>query len=321
MILTVTINPLLERRYYYQSLDLSSVNRNGKLIIKAGGKGINVNRQLNKMGIKNIAMLFTAGGNGKLLRESLRKEQINFSEIITKSETRDSAIIIDQSAEKVYSFFGTDSIVSSNEVWEFISKLEKAIAACEIVVFSGSSPCKEADTIFAVGINIANKLDKISVCDSYGRHLQDCFDSSPTIIHNNIDEIRTSLGLSLKKENDQLKFLNMLYEKGIKQAYITDSGNPFYASNFDFHYKVSPPKIKVVDSTGSGDAFVSGIVYGWHNKFTFEQQLRFATAAGTLNAKSFEVCDVEITETNSLAEKIQIEAVGKRLKEIDDSPD
>jgi len=321
MILTVTINPLLERRYYYQSLNLSSANRNGKLIIKAGGKGINVNRQLNKMGVKNIAMLFTGGGNGKLIREALRKEQINFSEIITKNETRDSAIIIDQSAEKVYSFFGTDSIVSSNEVREFISKLEKAIAACEIVVFSGSSPCKEADSIFVEGINIANKLDKIFVCDTYGRHLKDCYDTSPTIIHNNVDEIKSSLGLDLLNEAEHLNFLNMLYEKGVKQAYITDNKNPFYASNFDFHYKVSPPKIKVVDSTGSGDAFVSGIVYGWHNKLTFEQQLRFATALGAFNAKSTEVCNVEIVEANSLAEKIQIEAVGKRLKEIDDSPD
>ena len=321
MILTVTINPLLERRYYYQSLDLSSANRNGKLVIKAGGKGINVSRQLNKFGIKNIALLFTGGTNGKLIREALRKEQINFSEIIIKNETRDSAIIIDQSTEKVYSFFGTDSIVSSNEVREFISKLEKAIATCEIVVFSGSSPCKEADSIFVEGINIANKLDKISVCDTYGSHLQDCFDSSPTILHNNIDEIRTSLGLSLEKENDQLNFLNMLYENGIKQAYITDSGNPFYASNFDFHYKVTPPEINPVDSTGSGDAFIAGIVYGWHNKLTFEQQLRFATALGVFNAKSIEVCDIEIAEANSLAEKIQIEAVGKRLIEIDDSPD
>jgi 1-phosphofructokinase family hexose kinase len=320
MILTVTINPLLERRYYYQSLDLSSVNRNGKLIIQAGGKGINVNRQLNKMGVKNIAMLFTGRGNGKLIREALRKEQINFSEIITKNETRDAAIIIDESAQKVYSFFGTDSIVSSNEVREFISKMEKAIAACEIVVFSGSSPCKETDSIFVEGINIANKLDKISVCDTYGRHLHDCYNSSPTIVHNNIDEIKTSLGLELLNESDQLDFLKMLYKMGIKQAYITNGKNQFYASNFDFHYKVTPPEISTVDSTGSGDAFAAGIVYGWHGKLTFEQQLRFATALGALNAESIEVCDVEINDADSLAEKIQLEPVGKRLKEINDSP-
>jgi tagatose 6-phosphate kinase len=321
MILTVTINPLLERRYLYQSLDLSSVNRNGKLIIKAGGKGINVNRQLNKLGVKNIALLFTGGANGKLLRETLRAEKILFSEIITKNETRESAIIIDKSTEKIYSFMGTDTLISSSEAGEFISKLEKAISTCEIVVFSGSSPCKETDSIFVEGIKIANKLDKISVCDTYGKHLQDCYNVSPTIIHNNIDEIESSLGLNFKNEIDYIDFLNFLYEKGIKQAFITDSGNQFYASNFDFHYKVTPPEINAIDSTGSGDAFVAGTVYGWHNKLTFEKQLGLATALGVLNAKSLEVCDVEINDANSFAEKIQIEAIGKRLKEIDDSPE
>jgi 1-phosphofructokinase family hexose kinase len=321
MILTVTINPLLERRYYYQSIELSSVNRNGKLILQAGGKGINVNRQLNKLGVKNIAMLFSGGTNGKLMREALRNEKINYSEIISKSETRDSAIIIDQSASKIYSFFGTDAIVSSNEAREFISKLEKAIAACEIVIFSGSSPCKETDSIFVEGINIATKLDKISVCDTYGRHLQDCYDASPTIVHNNIDEIKSSLEIKIQNEADSVNFLKMLYKKGVKQAYITDGKNPFYTSNFDFHYKVTPPEISSVDSTGSGDAFVAGIVYGWHNKYTFEQQLRFAAALGALNSKSFDVCNVEIDEANSFAKKIHIEAVGKRLKEIDDSPE
>lgn len=321
MILTVTINPLLERRYYYQSLNLDSVNRDGKLLIKAGGKGINVSRQLNKLGIKNIAQFFTGGTNGKLMREALRSEKIFFSEIITKNESRDAAIIIDESADKAYSFFGTNAHVSPVEAREFISKMEKAIAACEIVVFSGSSPCKETNFIFVEGINIANKLDKISVCDTYGDQLQDCYNSSPTIIHNNVDEIEASLGLSFKDESDYINFLDMLYKKGVKQAYITDSGNPFYASNFDFYYKAVPPKISAVDSTGSGDAFVAGIVYGWHNKFTFEQQLRFATALGALNSKSLEVCDVEINDANSLPAKIRIEPVGRRLKKIDDTPE
>jgi 1-phosphofructokinase family hexose kinase len=321
MILTVTINPLLERRYYYQSIDLSSVNRNGKLVTQAGGKGINVNRQLNKLGVKNIAMLFTGGTNGKLMRETLHNEKINFSEIITKSETRDSAIIIDHSAAKIYSFFGTNALISSSEAREFILKMEKAIGACEIVVFSGSSPCREADSIFVEGINTANKLDKISICDTYGVLLQDCYDASPTIIHNNIDEIKSSLQIKLQSETDHLNFLNMLYKKGIKQAYITDSRNQFYASNFDFHYKVTPPEISSVDSTGSGDAFVAGIVYGWHYKYTFEQQVSFATALGVSNSKSLDVCNVEIDNANLLAKKIHIKTVGKRLKEIDDSPE
>lgn len=320
MILTITLNPLLERRYYYSAVDLSSLNRNGTVFLKAGGKGININRQLNKFSIQNIALLFTGGNNGKLIRESLHKERIIFSEISTKNETREAAIIIDRSAKRIYSFFRSDAEVSSAEVDSFILKMEKMISTCELVVFAGSSPCREMDVIFPEGIGMANKMDKISICDTYGNHLEKCLDASPTIIHNNVDEIKSSLGSLLNNENDHLSLLSSLYNKGIKQAFITDAEKPFYASNFDFHYKITLPKIDTIDSTGSGDAFTAGIIYGWHNKLNFEQQLRFASALGSCNAKSFEVCDVEIEITQSLIEQIKISSVGKKIKEINDLP-
>ena len=319
MVLTVTINPLLERRFYFPSIDLTSVNRNGRILLKAGGKGINVSRQLNKFTIQNSALIFSGGNNGKLYRESLCSEGIKFSDIKIKSETRDAAIIINQNNKEVFSFFRIDPVVTSNEVNEFLMKLEKMIATCEIVVFSGSSPCQETDILFSEGIKMANRLDKISICDTYGNHLQECINSSPTIIHNNTDEICKSLSIELNHESDYVRFFTILYEKGVKQVYITNSNKAFYASNFDFHYKVTPPEIRAVDSTGSGDAFVAGIVYGWHNRLSFEQQLHFASALGTYNAKSLEVCDVNIDDVKFVTEKIKVEVLGKKLKNIDDT--
>jgi 1-phosphofructokinase family hexose kinase len=320
MILTVTINPLLERRFYYPQIDLSSVNRNGKVILKAGGKGINVNRQLNKFGLNNLALLFSGGNNGKLLRESLRNEKINFSGFSIKNETRDAAVIIDQSKNKIYSFFKSDTKVSTSEVESFILKLGKMIPTCELVVFSGSSPCKETDIIFPEGIRIANKHDKVSICDTYGTHLKDCLTASPTIIHNNSDEIQSSLDVNLESEKENLLMLNSFYKKGIKQAFITNAENPFYASNFDFHYKVSLPKIDTVDSTGSGDAFTAGLIYGWHNRLNYVEQLRFASALGVCNAQSFEVCEIEIERACQMIEDININQVGKKIKKINDMP-
>ena len=320
MILTVTINPLLERRYYYPSINFSSVNRDGEKFLKAGGKGINVNRQLNKLGLKNIVLLFSGGNNGKLLRESLQNEKIIFSDIVTKAETRDAAIIIDTDGKKVSSFFQRNLEISKSEVENFILKMEKMIATCEIVVFAGSSPCPNADVIFPEGIKIANRLDKICVCDTYGNHFKNCLNASPTILHNNSDEIKSSLKIKLENENDYLSLLNLLYTKGVKQAFITDAENPFYASNFDFHYKVSLPKIDTVDSTGSGDAFTAGIVLGWHQKLTFEEQLRLASALGVCNAKSFEVCDVNRNEAESILNLVKIDPIGKKLKKLNDIP-
>ncbi|MCK5343130.1 MAG: hypothetical protein KAR20_06990, partial [Candidatus Heimdallarchaeota archaeon] len=61
MVLTVTINPLLETRYEIDSLIQQSTMRAVKEYNYAGGKGINVSRQLNKLKIENLALTFSGG--------------------------------------------------------------------------------------------------------------------------------------------------------------------------------------------------------------------------------------------------------------------
>ena len=321
MVLTVTINPLLERRYKYQKVSLHHQNRNGIVTLQAGGKGINVSRQLNELNVQNIALTYLGGANGKAFRNSLKNEEISFSFISTKSETRDCAVIINSSEPSVSSFFGEDPEISKDEADAFLLKLEKMIANSAIVVFSGSSPCKQADLIFPTGIKIANKHGKISVCDTYGDHLKSCIDASPTVIHNNVQETEPSLKISLKTEKEKLKYLDFLYSKGVKQAFLTDGENQFYSSNFDFHYKVAVPKIAAIDPTGSGDAFTSGIVYGWHHQVTFIEQLILATSLGTANAGMIDVCRVHKTAADQFTGKIKPEAVGKKMKVINDKPE
>jgi len=168
---------------------------------------------------------------------------------------------------------------------------------------------------------MANKYDKISICDTYGSHLQNCYSASPRIVHNNVEEVVHSLQLNLNNERDRLVFLDSLYSKGIKQVYLTDGDKNIYASNFDFHYKVRVPNIKSVDSTGSGDAFVAGIAYGWHNNLVFNEQIKFAAALGTANIQSFDVCNVQVDEARKFVESVELHPIGKKIKIIDDTPD
>ena len=172
MILTVTINPLLERRYFFPRVFPRKGNRNGRVELTAGGKGINISRQLNNLKIENLSFTFLGGTNGKLLKDLLFKEKINFTSVKTVNETRDAALIFNESDKSLTTFFGSNTIITEKESVEFKSKLEKIIQNSEMVVFSGSSPCTAADSIFPFGIEAANKYDKISVCDTYGNHLK-----------------------------------------------------------------------------------------------------------------------------------------------------
>ena len=65
------------------------------------------------------------------------------------------------------------------------------IQNCEIVIFSGSSPSNKTNSIIPYGIELANKYDKVSLVDTYrGLIFQNCIDAEPTIIHNNLSEIK-----------------------------------------------------------------------------------------------------------------------------------
>ncbi len=313
MILVVTLNPLLERRFSFNEVKFGNKNRNGIISLSAGGKGINVSRQLNLFNIENLSFTFLGGNNGKILKDVIRAEELKLTSVKTKNETRDAALIFENNKNQVTTCFGENTKILKSEVEEFKSKLEKMIETCEMVIFSGSSPCEEADIIFPFGIKIANQLDKISICDTYGNHLSECIKSSPTIIHNNVSEIETSFNISLKKENNKIEFLNLLYQSGIKQAYITNGAETIYASNIDFHFKVEVPLINAKDSTGSGDAFTSGIAFAWHNNLTFEEGLIFAIKLGILNASKFETCNITFDEIIFFQFEPNIISIGKTI--------
>ncbi|MBI1937640.1 MAG: 1-phosphofructokinase [Ignavibacteriales bacterium] len=320
MVLTVTLNPLLERRLSYEKVSLGKSHRCIKDEFTAGGKGINVSRQLNLLGIKNSAFTFIGGGSGKIFRHILSEGQIDFNLVQTKSETRSANLIIDESNNSLTTFFGTNSNVSKEEADEFKQKLDKMIHNSSIIVFSGSSPCEETDDIFPYGIELANRYDKISVLDTYGSHLQNCIEATPTVIHNNTSEVEETFGIQLKTEKEKLDYLDQLYRKGIKLAFLTDGANETYASKFDFHYKIVSPKISVIDSAGSGDAFTAGIVYGLESSLVFDEFSKIAAALGSANAGVWETCSVTKDQMEKYFDRIKVEPVGKKMKIIDDSP-
>ena len=320
MVLTVTLNPLLENRLHFDSVQVGALNRSSQQEFKAGGKGINVSRQLNFLGIQNIALTFLGGNNGKILRRLLVEENINFSAIPTKMETRGAILAVEAGTQRLTTLFEPNCAIIKNEADEFKSKLEKMIRNCSTVIFSGSSPCSETDEIFSQGIALANQLDKTSILDTYGNPLKSAIEASPTILHNNISEIETSLSLDLSSEKNVIAFFKDVYKKGVKLAFLTNGKRATYASKFDFIYRIEQSKIVEVDPTGSGDAFVAGIALGLENGIVFDEFVKTASALGAANASKWGVCNSNFEEIEGHIKNITVTSIGKKAKLIDDSP-
>jgi len=320
MVLTVTLNPLLEKRLYFKDVVHGGVNRSNKEIFTAGGKGINVSRQLNQLNIPNSAFTFLGGNNGKILRRILTEEKIDFNFTPVKDETRTAALIIEEDKNRLTHYFSPDNIILKSEAEDFKSRLHKMIQNSSIIIFSGSSPTPETDEIIAQGIGWSHEYDKISILDTYGGNLSKSIEAAPTVLHNNINELESSLGVDLKNEKSKIELLKFLENKNIKLIFLTDGENPVYAAKFGFHYKAVPPKIELFDSAGSGDSFVAGIAYGLEKALVFDEFIKIAVALGAANAASWDTSKVNLADAEKLYDKIIVSPIGKKMKIIDDSP-
>lgn len=133
-------------------------------------------------------------------------------------------------------------------------------------------------------------------------------------------ELESSLSLNLSNEENISNLLDGLYSKGIKLAFLTAGKGDTFAAKSDFHYRISNPKIVEKNPTGSGDAFVAGLIYGLEKSLIFNDFVKLASAFGAQNASTWDVCKVPLEEAKNLAHDVTITEIGKKIKLIDDSP-
>lgn len=88
MIYTVTFNPSIDYVIDVENFRPGEVNRVTSEYKYAGGKGINVSRVLNNLGIKNKALGFIGGFTGKYIVDFLQKQGVDTDFIEVSGDTR-----------------------------------------------------------------------------------------------------------------------------------------------------------------------------------------------------------------------------------------
>ena len=88
MIVTVTMNPAVDRTVSIESLHRGGLNRIQKAESDAGGKGINVSKTLKVLGADSTATGFLAGTAGKKIEEQLKIQGIQTDFLWIGGETR-----------------------------------------------------------------------------------------------------------------------------------------------------------------------------------------------------------------------------------------
>ena len=311
MVTTVTLNPMLDKTIYVDRVERGTIHRASKMEMVAGGKGINVSRQLKCLGVKTVATGFLGGEVGTIISRLLTWESIDHEFIHTEVATREGPTYLEPDGTWT-ALFEPALPVEQSAVHELNKKIDDLASKSTWIVCGGSSPGIESDDIFYEAIVRAHRNGISSVLDSYGRAFELGLKAQPTLVKPNKREFEMTFHQSLTTESDHLEAVRFLLAQGARYAVLTDGERVFYGGIQGHFWRVTPPQAKAVNPTGSGDALVAGILFGFHQGWKFERCLAFGAAAGAANARVWEIANSSLEEISSLETSVKVQRVSAK---------
>ena len=137
-IVTLTINPAVDKSTHIDRLIPEQKLRCDAPRFDAGGGGINVSKGIKRLGGESTA-IFTAGGpSGQVLQDLIKQEGIDTHVVKTEQWTRENFIVAETSTNAQYRFGMPGAALSEAEKQAFLTTLEQSKA--DYVVASGSLP-------------------------------------------------------------------------------------------------------------------------------------------------------------------------------------
>ncbi len=305
MILTVTANPSVDKRYNVGDFQPGKIHRTANVQYTAGGKGLNVTRIIKTLGEPVTAIGFLGGYAGNYIRDQLLKLKIDHRFITIEGETRSCLNIIGDGGNQTEILEEGPSI-SASEVASFLKLYKKLSQNAKIVCASGSLPIGLPAGFYKDLILMAREGNTKFILDTGGRALQRAIEASPFLIKPNRRELENLVGRNLSSISEILSVGKELLARGIEIIAVSlgAEGAVFFYDGFA--YRVRIPQITAVNTVGAGDAMVGGIAVSLHRGYHFEELVRMAVACGTASTMIGETGKINLADLERIKERILI---------------
>jgi 1-phosphofructokinase len=307
MIVTVTLNPAIDRSLTVPRFAVGKTNRGEVTQTDAGGKGINVAKAVKQFETKVCALGFVAVSNGHFILEALAASSIPADFISVPGETRVNLKIRDPvySTETELNEPGFQVLPEHLEAMK--QKIRKYGPRCDVMVFSGSLPPGAPPETFAELINIASAFGAKCMLDTAGPALTRGLEAKPFLLKPNRTEVEELLQVPLGTRSELAAAARKLLAMGAEEAVI--SLGAVAATKQDL-LLARPPAVVPRSSVGAGDAMVAALAYGEVKHLPFRESflLAMAASAAAVTMEGSKVDDLALIQ--SLIPLVQMEEVG-----------
>ncbi len=280
MILTITLNPTIDKSTAVEKIIPDSKLRCAAVKNEAGGGGINVSKALQKLNTDNIA-LFPAGGNiGRLLQQLLQQDHVSIHVIEVDKETRENLIVLETSTNKQYRFNMPGEEADQrvlDDVLAYISNNK-----FEFIVGSGSLLPGLPGDAYAQIAKAAKLSGAKFILDTSGDALETAVKEGVYMLKPNIGEL-AKLSKITWLENDKVEEAALkLIDAGLVELVAVSMGKDgAILVSKNEAYRVPVPEAERRSTVGAGDSMVAGMVHMLAKHKPLQEVICFGVACGT----------------------------------------
>jgi 1-phosphofructokinase len=281
MIVTVTLNPALDKTASVDSMRPNALNRLRDVRIDAGGKGVNVSAMVKNLGGRTLATGFAGGSTGDELLARISERGIDHDFVRIGAMTRINLKVMD--GEGRLTELNEPGPVILQEEWEQLErKLIGLASGGNLFVLSGSLPGGlPADTYQRLCITLGSAGAPVFV-DADGEAFRLALEAPPGYIKPNRYELLQCFGREKDKapsESLLLELCGNLLDRGVRLVALSlgAEGALFVSAEGCWRGEALP--VPVRSTVGAGDSMVGALAYGLDRGLPLEECLALSMAA------------------------------------------
>ncbi len=307
MILTVTLNAAIDKRYVVEEFKVGEVNRVKECAYVPGGKGLNVSKPAAVAGAEVVATGFVGGHAGNYIEASLKDYHVKSAFYHLESESRSCINIWDEKNCVQTEFLEPGFTVAESEFQGFVEEFKELVKKADVVAMSGSVPKGLDGTAYQKLVKVVKDAGKKVILDTSGKLLEMGIEACPTMIKPNIDEIRMLTGKECNEIGEIVEAAKEIHARGVEVVAVSLGADGSLAVSDEGVFRAIVPRIDAVNTVGCGDSMIAGFALGFAEGLGIEETLRKASAISAAAALREETGYFVMEDMQRLYPQIKIE--------------
>ena len=305
MIVTLTINPTIDRVITVDRLafeDRAYVNSTHE---SAGGRGINSSVVIHAFEGETLALLISGGEAGKRMEAHLVRDGLPFRAVPVDKEIRTNLTITDRHGLTV-NLNEKGPELSREDVARVERAVKESLNRATWLMVCGSTPPGVPMDFYGKLMAMARKKKVNTLLHADGEALRHGIEERPTVVTPNHREAERLLGRMLLTRTHYLEAAEQVRSMGAESVVLSLGSRGAVGAFRDGLIEALPPRVDALCAIGAGDALSAGYTWSMMRKANSADALRWGVAAGTASARLPGVTFAKLEQTKEIYRQVEM---------------